>query len=288
MHEPESEGAWLVGGDGKRHRIHGSCALGRTDENTIVVASAKVSRRHALIHLQNIGEFWLIDLGSSNGTFLNKRRIQRPIRLTDGDHITVGDQTLEFHQPAEISDDYKTLVTQRTLRELENVPCWLLVADINNFTPMSQSMETEGLDALLGGWISACKAIIENHHGLINKYLGDGFLAYWREQDTGAEEVASALSALRTLQTRAAPEFRLVLHFGVVAIGGIAAMGEESLMGREVNLVFRLEGLGRSLREPCGFSGAAREKLAEFVVTRSLGEHELKGFEGKREFFGAI
>jgi hypothetical protein len=43
---------------------------------------------HALIHLQNIGELWLIDFGSSNETFLNKRRIHHPIRLTDGDQIT--------------------------------------------------------------------------------------------------------------------------------------------------------------------------------------------------------
>ena len=28
-------------------------------------------------------------------------------------------------------------------------------------------------------WILSCKEIIENQHGIINKYLGDGFLAYW-------------------------------------------------------------------------------------------------------------
>jgi pSer/pThr/pTyr-binding forkhead associated (FHA) protein len=35
--------------------------------------SPKVSRRHALIHLQNIGELWLIDFGSSNET--NRQRL---------------------------------------------------------------------------------------------------------------------------------------------------------------------------------------------------------------------
>jgi hypothetical protein len=41
-----------------------------------------------------------------------------------------------------------------------------------------------------------------------------------------------------------------VVHFGPVAIGGIASMGEESLMGGEVNLIFRLEKLASSLGEP--------------------------------------
>ena len=45
----------------ERHPIKGSCSLGRAGANTIVVESPKVSRRHVLIHLQNIGELWLID-----------------------------------------------------------------------------------------------------------------------------------------------------------------------------------------------------------------------------------
>ncbi len=273
--------------DGKRHRLHGSCSLGRTAANSIVLESPNVSRRHALIHLQNVGEFWLIDFGSSNGTFLNKRRIQRPVRLTDGDHITVGDHSLEFHQPEEISDEYKTMVTQRTLREVENVPCWLLVADIRNFTPLSRSMEAEGLDLLLGTWIGACKEIIENHHGAINKYLGDGFLAFWTEAMTTPDEIADAISALKTLQSKGPPEFRMVSHFGSVALGGIAAMGEESLMGREVNLIFRLEKLAGSLGEMCGLSEAAHAKLGDLLPARPLGEHTLKGFERSRAFFAA-
>jgi FHA domain len=56
----QEEGAWLEAADGKRHPIHGSCSVGRIPANTIVLESSKVSRRHALIHLQNIGEFWLI------------------------------------------------------------------------------------------------------------------------------------------------------------------------------------------------------------------------------------
>ena len=62
-------------------------------------------------------------------------------------------------------------------------------------------------------------------------------------------------------------------------------MGEESLMGGEVNLIFRLEKLAGSLGKPCGLSETAHAKLGELVRARSLGEFELRGFEGKRAFF---
>ncbi len=285
MSAPLDEGAWLEAADGKRHPIHGSCSLGRIAANTIVLESSKVSRRHALIHLQNIGEPWLIDFGSSNGTFLNKQRIHQPIRLSDGDQITIGDEVFKFRQPLSISDAHKTAVAQRTSREIANIFCWLLVADIRGFTPLSCSMLSTDLDVLLGAWIFDCKEIIENHHGIINKYLGDGFLAYWPDAATTPEEIVAVISALKELQGKKSPDFRVVVHFGPVAIGGIASMGEESLMGGEVNLIFRLEKLAASLGEPCGLSETVHTKLVELVPARSLGEFELKGFEGKRSFF---
>ena len=285
MSAPPEEDAWLEAADATRHLIKGSCSLGRAGANTIVLESPKVSRRHALIHLQNIGELWLIDFGSSNGTFLNKRRIHHPIRLRDGDHITISDQLLTFRQPVTISEEYKTDVMQRTLRELENIPCWLLVADIRGFTPLSRQLQSEDLDVLVGAWIFSCKEIIESRHGIVNKYLGDGFLAYWPDAATTPEEIVAVISALKELQRKKWPEFRFVVHFGAVAIGGVASMGEESLMGGEVNLIFRLEKLASSLGEPCCLSETACTKLQGLVPTRSLGEFELKGFEGKCAFF---
>jgi adenylate cyclase len=282
---PPEEGAWLEAIDGTSYSIRGSCSLGRTAANTIVLESPKVSRRHALIHLQNIGELWLIDFGSSNGTFLNKRRIHHPIRLSDGDQITIGDQVFTLRQPAAASEPYKTEVTQRTLREIESVPCWLLVADIRGFTPLSRHVQSQDLDVLLGRWIFSCNEIIENRHGMINKYLGDGFLAYWPDAATRPEEIAAVIFAFKELQRKQWPEFRFVVHFGAVAIGGVASMGEESLMGGEVNLIFRLEKLAGSLGEPCCVSETANEKLHPLIETRSLGEFELKGFEGKCAFF---
>jgi pSer/pThr/pTyr-binding forkhead associated (FHA) protein len=60
---------------------------------------AKVSRRHARITLNN-GQYFLEDLGSTNGTFINRgKRLppgQRQV-LCDGDEIIVGKTFLRFH-----------------------------------------------------------------------------------------------------------------------------------------------------------------------------------------------
>jgi adenylate cyclase len=251
----------------------------------LILDSPKISRRHAIINVQNVGEFWLIDLGSSNGTFLNKRRIHQPLRLCDQDQIVIGDSVFTFRQPENITDDFRATLVERTIRQIENVPCWLLVADIENFTPLSHSLTNDKLATLIGGWVATCKEIIEAHEGMIDKYLGDGFFAYWREDENATKNVAAALAPLKQAQARNEPRFRLALHFGLVAIGGVPSMGEESLMGKDVNFVFRMEKLAGSLGISLLTSAAGKDKLGSLIKCESAGAHELKGFEGKHESF---
>jgi adenylate cyclase len=277
-------GAWLESPGRERVPLHGNCSIGRSDKNSIVLDSPKASRRHCIINLQNVGEFWLIDLGSSNGSFLNKRRVHQPVRLCDLDQITVGDTPFTFRQPEEITSELRTTIAQQTIRETANIPVWLLVADIENFTPLSRSMVSDKLALLVGSWVASCKAIVEEHHGEIDKYLGDGFLAYWHDDEKSAENIAAGLAKLKQLQ-KVEPRFRLVLHYGLVSSGGLRSMGEESLIGKEVIFVFRMEKLAGSLGIHLLASAAAREKLGDALPSHPAGSHELKGFEGTHEFF---
>jgi adenylate cyclase len=279
------KGAWLEAPGRDNILIHGSCSIGRSAKNSIILDFPKISRRHAIINVQNVGEFWLIDLGSSNGTFLNKRRIHQPLRLCDQDQILIGDSVFTFRQPENITDDFRTTFVARTIREIENVPCWLVVADIENFTPLSRSLTSDKLATLIGGWVAGCKEIIEAHEGMIDKYLGDGFFAYWRDDQNATKNVANALAPLKQAQARNEPRFRVALHFGLVAIGGVPSMGEESLMGKDVNFVFRMEKLAGSLGISLLTSAAGKSKLESLIKCEPVGAHELKGFEGKHEFF---
>jgi diguanylate cyclase (GGDEF)-like protein len=73
-----------------------SSSLGRSAENTFQVHDSTVSRRHAVISIDAAGTTWLMDLGSTNGTFVNGRRIatQTPFQVGDGSRIQLGSATL--------------------------------------------------------------------------------------------------------------------------------------------------------------------------------------------------
>src|ERR1700736_4549793 len=96
--------AWLDTGDQRLPLAGKTLSLGRAKQNNVVFTSDKVSRRHALVHAQGAAEFSLVDLGSSNGTHLNGRRVIQPVPLQNGDVIQIGEQSLIFHVE-EILDD---------------------------------------------------------------------------------------------------------------------------------------------------------------------------------------
>lgn len=71
-----------------------TCTLGRSPENDVVIDDRRVSRRHAEIRVR-LGRHTLYDLGSTNGTFVNGKRISEVV-LSDGDRITLGAATLVY------------------------------------------------------------------------------------------------------------------------------------------------------------------------------------------------
>jgi pilus assembly protein CpaF len=77
-------------------------SIGRVQGNQIILPRGNVSKRHAKIELKG-GEFVLTDMGSTNGTYVNGRRLQEPTRLTRGDKVYLGDfiLSLEGHEALE-------------------------------------------------------------------------------------------------------------------------------------------------------------------------------------------
>ena len=70
-------------------RLHTPAELGRTGDAQVAVADPEVSRRHLRFESRS-GRAYVEDLGSSNGTFLNGRRLTEPIEIRAGDEIDVG------------------------------------------------------------------------------------------------------------------------------------------------------------------------------------------------------
>lgn len=278
--------AWLQRDNHPAVPITGNCALGRAVGNDVVLVDDRVSRRHATIHTQGEREFWLVDLGSRNGTYLNGRRVSHPTRLRDGDRVQIGPFPLFFRVATQAAErTVTTWTSDQTQADLRSLDSWLLLCDIAGSSALARECSPEELAVLVGGWFARCKEAIEDAGGTINKYLGDGLLAYWPSRDETLVHVVQALRDLHRLQEDPRPPFRIVLHHGRVLFGGMPSSGEESLAGPEVNFVFRQEKLAGQLGHPRLASATAAARLGPHLALTETGEHELPGFDGRFRFF---
>lgn len=277
---------WLETPGGDRVPVLGRCFIGRSAPCQVIISDARVSRQHALVQAQDETEFWLIDLGSANGTYLNGRRVSQPCRLVEGDRIGVAGSTFTFHGPkAPSGPSADASTSDATIHEIRSLTCWLLVADIEGSTQLLRRLPAEQAPRVTERWFVACRKILEKHHGAINKFLGDGFLAYWPSGAESPASVARALLDLKRLQDEGPTHFRLALHYGNVSAGGAASMGEESLAGDEVNFVFRAEKLAATIGESRLLTEPARTQLKLLLPAHEVGCHTVSGFDGDFPFF---
>jgi adenylate cyclase len=281
MSEPISSTAWLERPPGERVPLTGNCSLGRAAGNDVVLEDERISRRHATIHAQGDQEFLLVDLGSRNGTYLNGRRVNQPTRLRDGDRVEIGPFALCFRQasPSQTRGSIPGVIGQ-TLVEVRSTPCWLMLCDLVGSSTMARQQTAQELAMLVGGWFGRCKELIEDNGGVINKYLGDGLLAYWRAHGESLNQVRQILQQMQQVQDEGALRFRIVVHHGEITIGGVPSSGEDSLSGPDVNLIFRLERLASEMGFIRIASASAVRLLGDSIAAASAGEHALSGFEG--------
>jgi len=276
--------AWLEREDGERLDVGLSFSIGRSSGCSLKLTDSKVSRKHASIHRQGEIEFWISDLGSANGTFVNQNRINQPLRLRNGDDVRIGPFKLKFVCPTDPGGQTSTqLTTQQTLIDLTRENRWLLVADIENSTMLASSLDPQIYRKYVDEWFKKSRDLIVKERGSINKFLGDGFLACWPDQPENQERVSRILGHFRQMAEHLSFRFRIVLHHGDVLVGGVGTAGEESLSGPEVNFVFRMEKVAGTNGLNILVSQRAAEQLSEDALIPA-GEYPVPGFHGQFAF----
>ena len=81
--------------EGREFRLRGTMRIGRSDDSEITLSDAQASRHHAAISPEP-GGFAIQDLNSSNGTFVNGKRLEEPRLLNDGDRLRVANTVMVF------------------------------------------------------------------------------------------------------------------------------------------------------------------------------------------------
>lgn len=235
--------------------------LGRSDGNDIVLPFSWVSRKHAMVQVEENGVHNLIDLGSANGTMVNGRRIYTPTPLQSGDMVGVGKTQLVFLQDQAAMTgqtiDEAEFVDNQTVAFVEKEIVTVLLCDIHGFTHLAEQLGDQKISKLLQLWSNKVTQLVRTHGGIVDKFIGDAVMAMWVGGDDQRSAILSAMQAALAIRDATAtigekwPDTPLKLEIGCALNTGEAVLGnmggggrrDYTVVGDMVNVAFRLEGM---------------------------------------------
>jgi adenylate cyclase len=167
----------------------------------------------------------------------------------------------------------------------------VMFVDFRGFTAAASLRSPQQVVDRLDGAFAVLVEILDRHAGIVNKFLGDGFLALFgaplESPDAARHAVAAAREMLAAMdRINAASDWPLRIgigiHFGEVVAGSIGSprRKEYTVIGDTVNFASRLEALNKELGSQLLISSAVCEALGEASADAvSLGEVPIRGYE---------
>lgn len=172
----------------------------------------------------------------------------------------------------------------------------ILFADIVSYTTISEKLPTEDILLILNTYFEVCSRIIFSKGGEVNKFLGDGVMAYFdRERaDNAIQACLEILQELHDLRRNAAGDSPLQFLYsgfgldqGSVIEGNMGShfKTDYTIIGDAVNIAARLERLTREVNRSLVFSKALKHSTKEPWPFINLGKFNLRGKEDQNEIF---
>lgn len=166
-------------------------------------------------------------------------------------------QNFQKYVPLRVVDDL--------LAESESAPprqqqVSVFFLDLHNFTALAESIEPAELVRLLNEFYEEAAPVVDAHGGIVDKFLGDGFMAIFGLPEAQPDDAVRALRCLQGILERLAvlnerraaaaePQFAVSagVHCGAAIVGNIGSRKrmDFTAIGDAVNLAARLEKLGR-------------------------------------------
>jgi adenylate cyclase len=163
----------------------------------------------------------------------------------------------------------------------------ILFSDIRGFTAFTEQVsEEQGPEVvvqLLNEYMAMMVGIIVMYHGHVNKFIGDGILAVFSDDDEGATSGDHALRAVRcaTRMVTAPSRFETGagIHTGPAVVGNVGSADkmEFTVLGDTVNLASRLESLNKEHHTRLLMTDVTQAKLGSQVETQHLGQAPVRG-----------
>lgn len=174
----------------------------------------------------------------------------------------------------------------------------LFFSDIRGFTTISEALSPQDLAEKLARYLSVVTAHIHAHRGTVDKYMGDGVMAFWGAPEVLPDHARLACQAalrcqadLRELWQRepSFPRFatRIGLHTAEVLVGNFGSLERlnYTVLGDGVNLASRLEGLNEPLGTEILISEQTARRVADEMELRRVGLVSVRGRQHPLQVF---
>ncbi|MDB5635217.1 MAG: adenylate cyclase [Bradyrhizobium sp.] len=167
----------------------------------------------------------------------------------------------------------------------------VMFVDFRSFTAGARSRSPQQVVDRLDGAFAVLVDILDRHGGIVNKFLGDGFLALFgaplAAPEAAHHAVAAAremLAAMESVNKASSWPLRIGIgiHFGEVVAGNIGSprRKEYTVIGDTVNFAARLEALNKEFDSQLLVSAAVRDALGDDGRDAvSLGEVAIRGYD---------
>jgi adenylate cyclase len=154
----------------------------------------------------------------------------------------------------------RRLLVNPCLVEPKKTEITVMFSDIRGFTAISEKLDAQELALFLNQYLSDMTSLVFDHHGTLDKYIGDAVMAFWgapfEEPGHAAKACKAALKMMdrvRELQKKWQAEGKPHLDIGIGLNTGMASVGNMgsalrygyTALGDAVNLSSRLEGLNK-------------------------------------------
>lgn len=178
------------------------------------------------------------------------------------------------------------------IAQSQRLPVCVLFSDIRGFTTLCEHAEAGDVVSLLNRYFAVMSKLVHEHGGTIDKFMGDGMMAFFgapKRLDNPAQNAFNAaramLTALDVLNLEFAAEDKPALQIGIGLHAGDAVIGqvgsaerhEYTAIGDTVNTAARIEGLCKDVGYPVVCSETVFASLSEADTLIALGDKNLKG-----------